>query len=225
MGLCSSPGQLPSFKMSCNRLFLSVLVLVLCGGLLGSCSKDPEPTPFISSFAPLAGPEATAVTISGANFSALPEGNEVQFNGIRAVVTSATSTQLKVTVPPGATSGVITLKVNGQYCVSEKVFTVNPLIGSWRFTGAASSNCLDALEEGIVACTFDCPTLTFLTTTIVFANSSASYTFTYTLSASHTLTISSAVQTFSPTYVIADDMLTLVYPPGDCSLTETYKRL
>jgi len=211
--------------MSTYRLLSCVLVLALCGGLLGSCTKDPGPIPAIISFSPTAGPVATAVTITGANLSAVLAGSEVHFNGTKAVVTSAKSNELIVTVPPGATSGVITVKVNGQYCVSENVFTVNPLIGSWRITGFVVSNCVNAAEEGIVACGQDCATLTFLATTLVYATSVSSFTYNYTLSASHTLTISNGASSFSPTYVISEDMLTLVYPPADCSLTETYKRL
>lgn len=202
-----------------------VLLLALGTGLLGSCSKDPQPVPAISSFSPAIGPVATTVTISGSNFAAIPEGNEVRFNGIKAAVTASTASEIKVTVPPGATSGIISINVNGQTCVSGSSFTVNPLIGTWQFTGAAATNCDDPLEEGVVACSLDCPKLTFTTTSIIFANSATSYTFTYTLSTSHSLTITSGAGSFSPTYVITGDMLTLVYPPTECSLTETYEKI
>lgn len=59
--------------------------------------------PQVNSFAPLAGPVGTAVTINGTGFNPAPAGNLVYFGAVKAVVTGASSTSLTVTAPAGAT--------------------------------------------------------------------------------------------------------------------------
>lgn len=206
-------------------MYRNLLALVFLAALVLSCSStDPAPTPSIAGFTPEAGPVNSSVTITGMNFGNDPSQNDVRFNGIKATVTSSSSTQLKVTVPGNATSGVITVTVNGQSGVSENQFTINPLVGTWRFTGATATNCHDPADDGLSVCTVDCPTLTFTSGTVVYADLVSSFTFTYTLSATR-LTISSPGGSFSPTYVLVGNQLTLVYPPGDCSVTETYVKI
>ncbi|MCU0420692.1 MAG: FG-GAP-like repeat-containing protein [Cyclobacteriaceae bacterium] len=65
--------------------------------------------PTITSFAPASGPIGTSVTITGTNFDTTPANNIVYFGATRAAVTAATSTQLTVTVPTGATYAPITV--------------------------------------------------------------------------------------------------------------------
>lgn len=65
----------------------------------------------IDNIAPNSGLAGTEVTITGTNFSTVLAENSVKFNGIDAVVKSATSTKLVVTAPQSGTSGNITLKV------------------------------------------------------------------------------------------------------------------
>lgn len=69
--------------------------------------------PIITSFTPTSGPIGTAVTINGTNFSTTPSNNIVFFGATRATITAATSTQLTVTVPTGATYEPISVLVNG----------------------------------------------------------------------------------------------------------------
>lgn len=208
-----------------NRSSHVVLLVAFFGSVVLSCTKnDPVPAPAILGFTPEAGPVSATVTISGMHFANDPKQNDVRFNGVKASVTASTTTLLTVTVPEGATSGVVTVTVNGQSTVSENPFTINPLIGSWRFTGFTNTNCANPADDGISACTLDCPTLTFSTGTVLYAAGSTSINFNYTLSAT-TLTISSLGGSFSPTYVLAGNQLTLVYPPGDCSVTETYVKI
>lgn len=66
--------------------------------------------PAISSFTPTSADPGTTVTINGVNFDATPANNTVKFNGTTATVTAASSTQLTVTVPVGATSGQISVE-------------------------------------------------------------------------------------------------------------------
>ncbi len=65
--------------------------------------------PTITSADPLTGPFGTSVTIIGTNFSATPANNTVKINGNVAAVTSASETQLVVTVPLGAGTGKISV--------------------------------------------------------------------------------------------------------------------
>ena len=80
------------------------------------------------NFTPPRGPVGTRVTIQGQGFSAVPAENQVGFHGALAPVLSATNTQLVVTVPPGATTGPITVTVAGNTATSARNFTVPPSI-------------------------------------------------------------------------------------------------
>jgi len=96
-------------------------ILIAMTGLLTACGSGGgsddhfvpivTPTPTITAVAPTSGPPGTEVTITGTNFSTTPANNVVEFfDGITAVVTSSTPTQIVTTVPVGATTGFITVK-------------------------------------------------------------------------------------------------------------------
>ncbi|HEY9007368.1 MAG TPA: IPT/TIG domain-containing protein [Ohtaekwangia sp.] len=118
--------------------------------LIVSCSKDDESvlTPTITSFTPTSGATGSTVTITGTNFSTVTTNNTVTFNGTAATVTAATVTQLTVTVPAGATTGKITVTVNGLSATSTSDFTVtstststgSPTITSFTASGAVGSS-------------------------------------------------------------------------------------
>jgi hypothetical protein len=111
--------------MKVQGMGLQVLLLVTLMVLGVACDKEDEPTPpAISGFSPATGglPGSTA-TITGQNFGATPSENLVQFNGVTATTTAATSTQLTVTVPQ-ATTGKITVTVNGMTATSAAEFIV-----------------------------------------------------------------------------------------------------
>lgn len=55
--------------------------------------------PSIFNVSPLHGTWGNTVTITGENFSPAPSGNVVSFNGVQALVTNASSTELKVVIP------------------------------------------------------------------------------------------------------------------------------
>ncbi len=80
--------------------------------------------PEITSFTPESGPVGTSVTLFGTGFSTLPLNNTVYFGATRAIVTSASSSELMVTVPPGATYKPITVAVNGLVAASAQPFKV-----------------------------------------------------------------------------------------------------
>lgn len=94
--------------------------------IIASCGTDGDPSlmPIITGFSPATGTFGTVVTITGMNFSGSTDGNVVYFNGTAATVTQASSTQLVVTVPTGATTGKISISVNDSTVTSGSDFTV-----------------------------------------------------------------------------------------------------
>jgi len=198
--------------------------LLLAMALAVSCSKsDVAPVPVITGFSPTTGPTQSSVLITGHNFSSTPNQNEVRFNGALGNVTTSTNTSITVKVPDNATTGIISVTISGQSGLSTDPFTINPLIGAWLSTGVTANNCINDTENGVYPCTTDCPTLTFGPKDIIWNLNGSIFNFTYTLTGTR-LDISNGLSVFSPTYVISGSHLTLVYPPADCVLTETYVR-
>jgi hypothetical protein len=115
-------------------------ISVMVNGKLATSSNDftiLQP-PIISAFSPEAGGIGSTVTIDGVNFSAVTSQNTVTFNGIVASVTTATATQLTVTVPQSATTGKIAIAVKGKSFSTTNNFTVVPTnewLGVADFTG------------------------------------------------------------------------------------------
>jgi len=88
--------------------------------------KPPaKPLPTITSFSPLTGSVDTVVTITGAHFNFDISRDSVKFNGTKAIIKSATDSQLIVAVPSGATTGKITVFVDTNKVVSRQDFTVH----------------------------------------------------------------------------------------------------
>ena len=85
------------------------------------------PPPTISGFSPTSGPIGTTVTITGTNFVATPlTSNTVKFNGKQATVSSASTTQLVVTVPTGTTSGAVTVTVSNMTATGASYTVTTP---------------------------------------------------------------------------------------------------
>ncbi|MCL6274136.1 IPT/TIG domain-containing protein [Muricauda sp. 2012CJ35-5] len=83
-----------------------------------ACNKDDVDTfdgtvTTISSVQPTTGPIGEIVVLEGKGFGDFLEDNTIQFNGKKAEIITASTTRLVVTVPSGATTGPITLTVNG----------------------------------------------------------------------------------------------------------------
>ncbi len=106
------------------------LVLLFVTGIfliVGACKNDisePAPVLSITSFSPTTAPVGTTVAITGTNFNATPASNIVTFGSIPATVSSATPTQLVVTVPSGTTDGPISVSANGAKATSTANFVV-----------------------------------------------------------------------------------------------------
>jgi hypothetical protein len=119
-------------------------LLLLVAILVGGCSKNSgNPAPLsratkarqlsltrvsVLSLSPGSGIHFSAVTITGNNFDTVAANNVVQFNGVNALVNSATATQLVVTVPATAQSGYITVTTNGVTATSPHSFSVLHLL-------------------------------------------------------------------------------------------------
>ena len=95
--------------------------------LLAGCGSFPS----ITSFTPTSGVVGTTVTINGTGFSTTAASNAVMFNGTAATVSSATSTIIVTKVPSGATTGAISVTVDGKTELTTSSFTVIPTITSF----------------------------------------------------------------------------------------------
>jgi hypothetical protein len=87
-------------------------------------TADTIPAPTITDFSPKKGLAGSTLVITGTNFDKVATNNSVKINGVAAVVSQVTLTQLAVTVPAGATSGKITTTVGTQTATSTAIFTV-----------------------------------------------------------------------------------------------------
>jgi hypothetical protein len=108
-----------------KSLFRVTIVLVTIILMLASCKDDLTLQPTVNSFTPATAPVGATVTISGTNFNITSGSNTVTFNGTVATVTSATTTQLTVIVPAGATAGKISVEANGAVATCATIFN-NP---------------------------------------------------------------------------------------------------
>ncbi len=140
--------------------------------------------PTILNFDPTSGSFGTSVTITGQNFSSVASQNQVKFNGVPAIVTSATLTEIRATVPHQATTGPITVTTALGNAAGPSDFTVTlrqdftlsaapaqtmtlqggqgsyvlNVTGQGTFTGLVSLS-VSGLPTGVAA-KFDAPTLT-----------------------------------------------------------------
>jgi hypothetical protein len=85
------------------------------------------PAPSITSFTPTSGNPGTTITVNGSNFDPTPANNAVYFGAIAGTITAASTTQLTVTLPSGATYAQINVlnKTTGLASLSPKPF--NPI--------------------------------------------------------------------------------------------------
>src|SRR5258706_6387628 len=112
-------------KINIGRRFFFSFNIILIIFYASSCKNDNQVLELaITGFTPALGTVGTTVTVSGSNFSTTPGNNLVKFNGAAAVVTRATSSSLTTEVPTAATTGQLTVTVNGKTAASANNFTV-----------------------------------------------------------------------------------------------------
>ena len=93
--------------------------------------------PVIYTFNPNSGNAGMTVTIEGTNFSSTAASNIVFFGAVQASVVSASTTNLLVTVPAGATFAPITVTVNGL-----TAYASQPFLPTFAGNGQISSSSL-----------------------------------------------------------------------------------
>lgn len=129
-------------------LVLHLFIAVLFFGVVTSCKDDDNPDPdmpeiAISSISPLTARVGETVTITGTGFSVERPSNTVLFKGNAnnsATVVTASATELKVTVPAGATNGTISVTVGGKTATSAQEFVVDTSLGAPKITSINPTN-------------------------------------------------------------------------------------
>ena len=107
------------------------------GTTASTASFTVIPAPTVTSFTPASGIIGTKVVITGTN---LTGATSVTFNGVAAAtVTLASATSISATVPPGATTGMISVTTPGGTVASATSYTVTfpPVVSS--FSPASSA--------------------------------------------------------------------------------------
>ncbi len=100
-------------------------VTTVVGTGLSNTNFTVIPAPLINSFTPDTGAPGTTVVLTGDNFTG---ATQVTFSGVVApVFTVNSATQITVTVPTGATTGVITVTTPGGIGTSIDLFITNDL--------------------------------------------------------------------------------------------------
>jgi hypothetical protein len=102
-------------------------IKVEVNGVTGTSDTDfSVATPTVTAFTPDNSIVGGTVIITGTNFSKTKANNVVRFNGVQAAApTEASETSLTVKIPAGATTGTVSVSVDGLTGTSEKTFTVN----------------------------------------------------------------------------------------------------
>jgi hypothetical protein len=138
--------------------------------------------PVIAAFNPSAGAVGTAVTISGANFVNV---NGVAFNGVTAVYTVDSASQITATVPAGASTGPLRITTAAGTAVSVTNFAVvappivtnvNPSSGSpgtvVTISGSGLSGATSVTFNGLPAAIFSVASSTQIIATVPVGASS-----------------------------------------------------
>jgi YD repeat-containing protein len=94
-------------------------------GNVVSISRHSAGQASIFEITPNSGIVGTVVRITGSGFSTIPTDNVVRFNGTQATINSASSGQLVVSVPTGATTGSITITTPSGAASSSSPFVID----------------------------------------------------------------------------------------------------
>jgi hypothetical protein len=114
--------------------------------------------PIISSFSPASGQTGSSVIINGSNFSATPSANIVYFGAVKAIVTSANTNTLTVTVPVSATYQPISVTTGNLTAYTASPFIVTDSVAlnlSVNAFAAKFDSATDLHPNGIVVADFD----------------------------------------------------------------------
>lgn len=117
----------------------------------------PPPFPTVTSFSPTTGTAGTTVIITGTGFDPTPASNTVNFGGVSATVTVASTTSLTVTVPALAPSGTITVTTAAGTGTSGSIFIVN---GPGTLTGEVRDAFTNLVLSGVTVAVSGVPPAT-----------------------------------------------------------------
>jgi YD repeat-containing protein len=124
-------------------------------GNLQSISRFTSAQVSIVNFSPESGPIGTLVTINGTGFSTTASQNTVKFNGIAATVSSATNSQLQMSVPATATTGSISVTSPNGTATSSTTFTVTSSNGVPTITSFSPTSGVAGTGVSIVGTNFN----------------------------------------------------------------------
>ena len=99
-----------------------LLATITMFGALTAIRAYPQAVPSINNFGPNSGLAGTSLIISGTNFNATAASNIVFIGAVQATVSSASTSSLTVTIPPGATYAPVTVTVGGLTAYSGQLF-------------------------------------------------------------------------------------------------------
>jgi hypothetical protein len=104
----------------------------ICGSTVLTIALPVSLPPSITSVSPTSASAGTLVTITGTNFGAAQSqgSSTVTFNGIDAVPTSWSNTQIVVPVPRGAATGPLNVVIGGTTLTALSQFGIAPSIAS-----------------------------------------------------------------------------------------------
>jgi RHS repeat-associated protein len=84
-------------------------------GVSNAVQFTVEAASVVTAVSPTVGPVGSTVTITGSGFGNTQSNSTAQFNGVPGTVTSWSDTEIVATVPPGATTGPVSVNVAGMY--------------------------------------------------------------------------------------------------------------
>jgi hypothetical protein len=134
----------PNLTVTAAGAYTASVTLAGCRSVASNIvniSFDEAPVPVITGFTPSTGLPGSEVIISGENFSPVPDENTVTFNGIIAIVVSASPTALTVIVPDDAVTGPISVHVcndatsTEDFLVIKLKIQINDLITPFNLDG------------------------------------------------------------------------------------------
>jgi alpha-tubulin suppressor-like RCC1 family protein len=122
-----------SFVLSCSLAIPATLIPL---------ATQAQPIPVINSFSPGSAAVGATVSISGTNFNPSTASNIIYFGAVRAIASSASPTNLLVTVPASATFAPITVTVGGLTAYASRPF-LPTFSGSGQITNSSLAARLD----------------------------------------------------------------------------------
>jgi YD repeat-containing protein len=171
----------------------------------------------VLNFTPQQGPVGATVTIQGQGFSTTPGADTVQFNGVAATVTAATSSTLTVTVPASATTGPISVTVGGVTATTSNSFTVNTTLVSITVSPAGSRLVPGVTQQFTAMGTYQGGTVANITSSVSWISSNASVATISSMglatggSSSGSTTITATLGSVSPKFHVVPGGILLIY--------------